>query len=433
MSNYWLKIKNWNEQNKTWLWGGIGGVIITLIVTVAITIYSNSGKQNPPSSINNNENITILGNNNPTFKDIKSTTGDFITHTDKGSIIVNKTIIQGIPHEQYLKLAKELGVTENILKNLFKIIEEKEVLKNDWEETLRQIAQRHKELLSRLDQFNVTIKPKIKELRLKAEDAINEGDYDSAKKYLDDALERQMVCINKADKAKRAKALPQATDLSLKKYITLKTIIIVCIYLSTLYALYYLLRYELLIKSNISVFIYGHKDKKISERIKNELEKEGFHVIIDIDAMKTGEKIETFIKKCIRESSVTLLIVSSNSLLSEWVALEVIYSKYESDQRKRYFMHCVVDNSIFDREFIDKAQSKIDKEIEELGVQINRRINKDKGIEHLHNERKRLRTLDNKLSEIIGKLKDELCTDLSEKHFDNGIKKIIDDLHSYKY
>ena len=58
---------------------------------------------------------------------------------------------------------------------------------------------------------------------------------------------------------------------------------------------------------------------------------------------------------------------------------------------------------------------KIDKEIEDLGIQINQRINKDKGIEHLQNELTRLRTLDNKLSEIIGKLKDELCTDLSEK------------------
>jgi len=40
MNDYWSKIKEWNKQNKTWFWGGIGGVIITLIITVAITVYS---------------------------------------------------------------------------------------------------------------------------------------------------------------------------------------------------------------------------------------------------------------------------------------------------------------------------------------------------------------------------------------------------------
>ena len=63
------------KQNKTWFWGGIG-VIITLIITVAITIYSNSGKQNTsPSTIKNN-NINVSGNNNNTFNDLKSISGD---------------------------------------------------------------------------------------------------------------------------------------------------------------------------------------------------------------------------------------------------------------------------------------------------------------------------------------------------------------------
>jgi len=30
MNDYWNKIKEWNKQNKTWFWGGIGGVIITI-------------------------------------------------------------------------------------------------------------------------------------------------------------------------------------------------------------------------------------------------------------------------------------------------------------------------------------------------------------------------------------------------------------------
>ncbi|KPA14518.1 kinesin [Candidatus Magnetomorum sp. HK-1] len=196
-NEYWNKIKNWNEKNKTWFWGGIGGVIITLIVTVALTIYSNSGKQNPNSTIKNN-NITISGSNNNTFNDLKATEGNINIVTGNGNI--NKTIIQGIPHQEYLRLGKELGVTENAVKNFFKIIKQKEVSKEDWDSTLRQIATRHKDLQSRLTQFNLLVDPEIQELRKKAEEAVNEGDYDSADKFLDDALERQMVCINNAEK-----------------------------------------------------------------------------------------------------------------------------------------------------------------------------------------------------------------------------------------
>ena len=193
----WNKIKNWNEKNKTWFWGGIGSVIITLIVTVALTIYSNSGKQNPSSTIKIN-NTTTSDRNNNFFNNLKATEGNINIVTGNGNI--DKTIIYGIPHQEYLRLGKELGVTENAVKNFFKIIKEKEVSKENWDSTLRQIATRHKDLQSRLTQFNLIVDPEIQELRKKAEGAINEGDYDSADKFFDDALERQMFCINNAKK-----------------------------------------------------------------------------------------------------------------------------------------------------------------------------------------------------------------------------------------
>jgi len=110
VNDYWQKIKNWNEQNKTWFWGSIGGVIITLIVTVAITIYSNSsGKQNPPSNIKNNINNT--GRNNKTFNNLNVTKGNIIIFTNNESK-KKTTIVEDIPHEKYPMLAKELGDTE---------------------------------------------------------------------------------------------------------------------------------------------------------------------------------------------------------------------------------------------------------------------------------------------------------------------------------
>jgi len=200
MSNdYWKIIKNWNEQNKTWFWGGIGGVIITLIITVSITIYSNSGKQNPSSTIKKNN---ISGSNNNTFN---NTSGDVNIITGKNANINktvnnNPTIIQGIPPAEYQRLSKDLGVTENAVKNFFKIINQKEVSKEDLDATLRKIAKRHKELLSKVTQYENFIDPDIQELRKKAEQAIEIGEYDKADTYFDEAFDRQMVCIKNAKK-----------------------------------------------------------------------------------------------------------------------------------------------------------------------------------------------------------------------------------------
>ena len=80
-NKYWIKIKNLNKQNKTWFWGGIGGVIFSLIVTVSMTIYSNSGKQNPSPIKNNTKN---------TFNDLKTISGDININIGNGNI--NKTV-----------------------------------------------------------------------------------------------------------------------------------------------------------------------------------------------------------------------------------------------------------------------------------------------------------------------------------------------------
>jgi len=188
INNYWNKIKEWNKNNKSLLWSGIGGVTITLIITVTITIYSNGDKL---STVKNK--IIISGNN------LQSTSGDVNINTGNGNInkTVNKTIIQGIPNKEYLRLAKELGVTENAVKNFFKIIQQKEIPKEDWYTTLRKIATRHKELQSRLKQFNLLVDPEIEELRLKSEEAITNGDYNKAVKYLDEIINKQLICADR--------------------------------------------------------------------------------------------------------------------------------------------------------------------------------------------------------------------------------------------
>ena len=135
--------------------------------------------------------VTIKGN----FKSFGDT---YIT--GKGNIYITEKYIKGVKPEEYLRLAKEFDVTEAAVKNFLKILKCKQVPPDELDSTFRQIATRHKELQSRLKKFNLLVDPKVKKLRLKAEEAINEGDYESADTFLDDALDRQMVCIKNAEK-----------------------------------------------------------------------------------------------------------------------------------------------------------------------------------------------------------------------------------------
>ncbi|KPA18790.1 NB-ARC domain-containing protein [Candidatus Magnetomorum sp. HK-1] len=180
----------WIINNIQWIFSGIGVLIISLFLTKFI-----KEKKNETTRIN----FSFPRHKDDAEKSKQEAEGKGIAQASHGST-ANVINIQGIPPEEYQRLSEDFGITKNAVKNFFKIIEQKEIPKEDWDFTLRQIATRHKELLSRLDQFNVTVDTKIQELRLKAEESISEGDYDNADKYLDKALERQMFCITNAEK-----------------------------------------------------------------------------------------------------------------------------------------------------------------------------------------------------------------------------------------
>ena len=76
-----------------------------------------------------------------------------------------------------------------------------------------------------------------------------------------------------------------------------------------------------------TVFIsYSKKDKEIAARVRASLEASGIKVTIDSESMAAGGNIRAFIDQAIRDTEVTLSIISRNSLLSDWVALETMES-----------------------------------------------------------------------------------------------------------
>lgn len=185
------------------------------------------------------------------------------------------------------------------------------------------------------------------------------------------------------------------------------------------------------LKANKKVFIsYNHKDKKIADSIKLELEKVGIGVAIDSEDMIAGEDIKIFIEESIKNTNVTLSLVSSNSLLSVWVAMESVNTFYAQKVIDKQFIVAFIDSSFFKRDFVDKALNKIDREINQIKKTINTRLAKNRNITDLQTELKRYSDLNHNLPKIIQRLKDSLSVNIADENFQAGISKIIQSIKS---
>jgi tetratricopeptide (TPR) repeat protein len=121
----------------------------------------------------------------------------------------------GIPVDEFRKLAEELGVTKHALeeyskkvdvtgsalKSFFKILEKQNVPPEDLDSTLSQIAERYKELQKKLVSSVIIENPEIKALKKKAEEALNEGDFDEAENLLNEASDKGIQCAKNMQEA----------------------------------------------------------------------------------------------------------------------------------------------------------------------------------------------------------------------------------------
>jgi hypothetical protein len=91
-----------------------------------------------------------------------------------------------------------------------------------------------------------------------------------------------------------------------------------------------------------TVFIsYSQKDKEIAAKVRATLEANDIKVTIDSESMDPGEDIRAFIDRAIRDTQVTLSIVSRNSLSSDWVALESVGVFCRGEVSGREEVHCL--------------------------------------------------------------------------------------------
>ena len=176
-----------------------------------------------------------------------------------------------------------------------------------------------------------------------------------------------------------------------------------------------------------TVFIsYNHGDSEVADKLKSALEKADIVVRIDKAVMDAGANIQEFIENSIRDTGITLSLVSNHSLLSAWVALESIDTFYqEKFTGKKKFIACYVDDDFFRSDFRLTATKQINEKITEIDKLIPEYVAQWIDTNDLNSQKTRLFKLRNNLGDILLRLRESLCIDIREDKFDENVGKII--------
>ncbi|MEO7961692.1 MAG: TIR domain-containing protein [Ginsengibacter sp.] len=180
------------------------------------------------------------------------------------------------------------------------------------------------------------------------------------------------------------------------------------------------------------VFIsYNHNDSEVANKLKEKLKANSINVTIDSESLQAGDDIKTFIEKSVRDTETTISVVSRNSLLSAWVAMESINTYYhEKTEPNKKFIACYIEDDFLKRSFTDEALNLIDAELDEIETLKKLRSAKGRDTRDLNNEYTRLKELSNNLDEVIRRLRENLCIDIRGEKFEENFKKILQAIES---
>ncbi|MBS1511974.1 MAG: toll/interleukin-1 receptor domain-containing protein [Bacteroidetes bacterium] len=168
------------------------------------------------------------------------------------------------------------------------------------------------------------------------------------------------------------------------------------------------------------VFIsYNHGDELVTKELCTALLQQNIPLIVDspntaqsskVQNMIAGDSINTFIKKSVLQSKITLMIVSENSLLSGWVATETVNTFFfESFDDRKKFIACYSDDKFLNNDFAGDAIRQIDSKLAGINTEIAERIKQQADSRDLNDQKTRLLSLRANLDLIIQRLQNSLC------------------------
>lgn len=173
------------------------------------------------------------------------------------------------------------------------------------------------------------------------------------------------------------------------------------------------------------VFIsYNHNDHFVMRAVKDELEKAGIQVHVDVNNMNAGESIQGFIDEAFKNNDVVLSIISRNSLLSGWVNKEMTTARVLNTFNKNW-IPVSIDDACFNNDFVFEANTIIEKKMSDLKEQIMKALSANISISSFTDELKRQEDLKSNISGNIAELKGLLVVDIRPNVFEGGMAKVI--------
>jgi len=119
----------------------------------------------------------------------------------------------GIPPDRFQQLSEELGVTKAALRNFFKITEKKQVPLDDLDKTLREIAKHYKELMAKVATLH-SDDPEVAKLIEQAKQAIENGEFDQAEQFFNQASELDIEAAKQAQEIANKRLVSAAESLA---------------------------------------------------------------------------------------------------------------------------------------------------------------------------------------------------------------------------
>lgn len=181
-----------------------------------------------------------------------------------------------------------------------------------------------------------------------------------------------------------------------------------------------------------SVFIsYHHSEIELANRIRETLMANDVNVVIDVVNVKPGEHFDDFIANGIRETDVTLSIISSESLLSSWVVIETMLSFYQTERKDgKKYIAVYTDEKFRDSAFRKKATRKIDKKIAEIDKILRQHAELKIDTVDLDGEKTRLYKLRKNLGEVLERLRHSLALDVRQEKYEKSLSLIVKEIRA---
>ena len=118
----------------------------------------------------------------------------------------------GISPELFAEYVKKLALTEDTVERFFSLLKQGQVPREEWDAKLQEIAAQYKELLQRLEVAQ-SEDPQVAALKTQARQAIENGKFDDAEKFLNDAEARDIAAFEELeDIAKKRRISAAATN-----------------------------------------------------------------------------------------------------------------------------------------------------------------------------------------------------------------------------